>query len=103
MKGSIKNTLNGIVIISLLWVVVAGCVVLPQSRNHTLSCGVSTDKLTLRVVDVAKESNTYYSLSGLIATPIVLPTTAVASAIYAATYNTYITIAQEKITCQLSG
>ena len=88
------------ILIALFCIAVLGCVVVPKSQKHTLSCGLSTDKLTLRVVDIAKETNTYYSIGVLIATPIILPTTAMFSAIYVATHNTYTTVALEKIKCK---
>lgn len=79
---------------------VSGCVVVPHSDNqHTAKCEISTDRKTLKVANVAKETNTYYSLSGIIATPILYPTSAIISAGYVAVHNAY-NFGEEKIRCE---
>lgn len=78
---------------------IAGCVVVPSKDIfYKAECEISSDKKILKVMDVAKETNTYYSLGGLIATPILIPTTAMLSGIYVVTNNIY-NAGEEKLVC----
>lgn len=79
--------------------VISSCVVLPTKQIFQESrCEISSDKKTLRVFNVAKETNSYYSLGGLIASPILIPTSAILSGTYVAVNNIY-HYGQEKIVC----
>ncbi len=70
--------------------VVSGCVAVPATDvSYVGRCGVSSDHKTLKIVDVAEETNSYYSISGYVLTPIILPTTAIISGIYVLTNNAY--------------
>ena len=67
-----------------------GCVVVPvKSIEQVQTCKLSSDKKTLQIVDVAKETNTYYSVSGVLLSPILVPTTAIISGAYVVVNNTY--------------
>jgi len=80
-----------------IWLI--GCVVVPTNQTfQETKCEISSDKKTLRVLDIAKETNTYYSIGGLVATPILVPTTAMISGIYVAVNNVYHK-GEEKIVC----
>ena len=77
-------------IILVLFTFVSGCVAVPATDvSYVGRCGVSPDHKTLKIVDVAKETNSYYSISGLVLTPILLPATAIISGIYVLTNNAY--------------
>jgi len=77
-------------IILVFIAVISGCVAMPATDvSYVGRCGVSPDHKTLKIVDVAKETNSYYSISGLVLTPILLPTTAIISGIYVLTNNAY--------------
>ena len=72
-----------------------GCIVVPEKdHNHVSKCEISSDHKTLRVVDLAKETNSYYSISGL----ILYPLTGVVSGTYVAVNNVY-HLGEEKIVC----
>lgn len=76
-----------------------GCVVVPtNAQNHVAKCEISSDKLTLKVIDVAKSTNSYYSIEGLILTPILYPSTAIVSSIFVAANNIY-HLGEEKLVC----
>ncbi|WP_171040861.1 hypothetical protein [Pseudoalteromonas phenolica] len=73
----------------------SSCVVVPiKDDNHVNKCEISSDKKTLKVIDLAKESNTYYSISGI----ILLPITGVVSGVYVAVNNIY-HLGEEIIIC----
>ncbi|GAB2196798.1 hypothetical protein [Sessilibacter sp. MAH4] len=77
-----------------------GCVVVPTSDSeHVAKCEISSDRKTLRVIDVAKETNSYYSIEGLLLTPIIYPTTALISGIYVGVNNIY-NLGEEKVVCK---
>lgn len=77
----------------------AGCVVVPvNDESFVAQCAISSNRKTLRVMDVAKETNSYYSLEGTLATPIVFPTSAIISGIYVAVNNIY-TIGDQTLRC----
>lgn len=71
------------------------CVVVPtKDESYTAKCEISADKKTLKVVDLAKETNSYYSIGGIILTPL----TGIVSGIYVAVHNTYV-LGKESIVC----
>ncbi len=73
-----------------LTAIVSACVVVPVTDvSYVGRCGVSPDHKILKIVDVSKATNSYYSISGLVLTPILLPTTAIISGIYVLTNNAY--------------
>ncbi|WP_082633221.1 hypothetical protein [Lacimicrobium alkaliphilum] len=84
-----------------LSVIVSGCIALPvneSEESNTVTCELSSDRKVLKVVDVAKDSNSYYSISGIILTPILLPSTAIISGSYVLINNLY-HIGEKNIVC----
>jgi hypothetical protein len=75
---------------------ISGCVVVPaKDSSHSSKCEISSDRKTLRIVDVAKETNSYYSISGM----VLLPVSGVVSGVYVAINNVY-NLGEEKIVCE---
>ena len=87
-------------IIFLLSIIfLAGCMTVPfPAKDQASRCEISTDRLTLKVIDIAKETNSYYSVEGYFVSPIVVPTTAILSGAYVLVHNTY-RLGEEKIVC----
>lgn len=76
-------------------VFLSSCAVVPvKDFQHVNKCEISSDKKTLKVIDLAKESNSYYSISGV----ILLPITGVVSGVYVAVNNVY-HLGEEKVVC----
>ena len=74
----------------------SGCIVIPKKdNNHTNKCEISSDRMTLRVVDLAKETNSYYSINGL----WLYPLTGAVSGTYVAVNNVY-HLGEETIVCK---
>lgn len=79
----------------LIFLLLSGCVVVPAVDNlHTSRCEISSDRKTLKVIDLAKQTNSYYSISGLVLYPI----TGVVSGVYVAVNNVY-HYGEEEIFC----
>lgn len=79
----------------LALVLMSGCVVVPTEDLTAVNrCEISSDRKTLRVLNGFKDTNTYYSISGL----ILLPITGVVSGVYVAINNIY-HIGEEAIVC----
>ncbi len=75
--------------------VMVGCVVVPETdSSYKYKCEISEDRQTLKVVDLAKDSNSYYSIGGL----VLYPLTGVVSGTYVAVKNVY-NLGKEKIVC----
>lgn len=73
----------------------SGCVVMPvDDHSYINKCEISSDRKILKVVDVAKDTNSFYSISGV----ILLPITGVISGIYVGVNNIY-NLGEEKLTC----
>ena len=76
--------------IFVLSAVITSCVAVPVTDvSHVGRCGVSPDQKILKIIDVAKASSSYYSISGYFLTPTLLPTSVVISGAYALTNNAY--------------
>jgi hypothetical protein len=87
------------VLLSLVSISLVGCVTVPvPSKIQTARCEISTDRLTLKVVDLAEATDSYYTLEGLLASPILVPTTAILSGAYVLGHNTY-HVGEERIVC----
>lgn len=88
-------------LVAILPFVLCSCIVVPDTveDDDTYQCEISPDKKVLRVINVAEETNSYYSLGGLLATPILMPTTAILSGTYVATHNIY-RWGEKKIHCK---
>ena len=77
----------------------SGCVAVPYpAEGHSTRCEISTDRLTLKVIDLAKETDSYYTVEGYLVSPILVPTTAIISGVYVLVHNTY-HLGEEKIVC----
>ncbi len=84
---------------TLLSTLFYGCVTVPVVDNsHTHQCKLSSKLKVLKVIDVAKETNSYYSVGGLILSPILVPTSAIISGTYILVNNTY-HLGEKKIKC----
>lgn len=74
---------------------VSSCMVVPVvDHSYVSRCEISSDRKTLKIIDAAQESNSYYSISGLILYPI----SGVVSGVYVAVNNVY-HYGEEKIIC----
>ncbi|MDH5300641.1 MAG: hypothetical protein OEW58_04695 [Gammaproteobacteria bacterium] len=83
----------------LLGLSTVACVAIPVTDySYEAKCEISSDRKTLKIIDVAKETNTYYSIEGLTSTPILLPISAVVSGTYVAINNVY-QIGEERVKC----
>ena len=77
-------------------ILLVGCVVVPETdKTHIARCEISSDRKTLKVIDLAKETNSYFSLSGVFLVPI----TGIVSGTYVAINNTYY-YGKEAIICE---
>jgi len=76
-------------------VFLTGCMVLPaEDHSYVNKCEISSDRKILKVVDVAKDSNSFYSISGV----ILLPITGVVSGVYVGINNIY-HLGEERVVC----
>ncbi len=90
-----KHTL----LLTLLALTLSGCLTVPtKSPGYHSKCEISTDRLTLRIVDIADKTDSYYSISGIILSPILIPTSALISGTYVLANNIY-NLGEEKIRC----
>ena len=81
------------VFVALLFI--SGCVVVPTNDVSSINkCEISTDRKTLKIINGFEETNTYYSISGL----ILIPITGVVSGTYVAINNIY-RIGEEAVVC----
>ena len=75
---------------------------MPKIDSHHLGkCGYSNDHMVLRIANVAEETNSYYSISGIFLTPILIPVTALVSGTYVLINNAYYSV-DEIVNCQKS-
>ena len=82
---------------SLLWVVpvLTGCIVVPHTDTAKMNkCEISSDRKTLKVVNGFEDTNTFYSVSGL----VLLPITGVVSGTYVGINNVY-HLGEETLVC----
>lgn len=74
----------------------SGCILVPgKDKSHTNKCEISSDRKTLKVMDLAKGTNSYYSISGL----FLFPLSAAVSGTYVAVNNIY-HFGEETIVCE---
>ena len=96
MKTNIKLS----ILVFTLAASFSGCITVPETdRNYVGKCGVTIDHKVLRIADVSKESNSYYSIGGILLTPILIPLTALISGTYVVINNAYYS-AEEILNCQ---
>ncbi|PCJ46823.1 MAG: hypothetical protein COA74_13050 [Gammaproteobacteria bacterium] len=77
-----------------------GCITVPVDdlTNHN-ECLISSDRKTLKVINLNFENTGYYySLSGAILSPILVPTTAIISGTYVFVNNIY-HLGETKVKC----
>lgn len=76
-----------------------GCITVAVPADHQAKrCEISTDRMTLKIIDLAKATNSYYTTEGYLVSPILVPTTAMISGAYVLVHNTYF-YGKEKIVC----
>ena len=68
----------------------SGCITVPvKDEYHENKCLISSDKKTLKIIDLAKETDSYYSIEGILLSPILIPTSAIISGAYVLVNNIY--------------
>ncbi|MBE9489639.1 MAG: hypothetical protein IMY67_05045 [Bacteroidetes bacterium] len=96
MARKFSRKITGLLII----LSVSSCIAVPINDNKYINrCSISSDRKTLKIIDVAKETNSYYSVSGLLLTPILVPATAIISGSYVLVNNIY-HLGNESIECE---
>jgi hypothetical protein len=92
----VRDTLKfcGVALCSIF--LLSGCIIVPKndSTRHN-KCEISSDRKTLKVIDLAKETNSYYSISGL----FLFPVTGIISGTFVAVNNIY-HLGEETIVCE---
>ena len=84
----------------MTFLILNGCITVPvKSSEQNKVCELSSDKKTLKVIDVAKETNTFYNVSGIILSPILVPTAAIISGTFVFINNIY-HYGEGKIVCE---
>lgn len=73
-----------------------GCIVVPQTDTAKVNrCEISSDRKTLKVINGFEDTNTFYSISGL----MLLPITGIVSGTYVAINNVY-HLGEETLVCR---
>lgn len=79
----------------LILISITACVVVPTTDLSSVNkCEISTGRKTLRIINGFEDTNTYYSISGL----ILIPVTGVVSGTYVVINNIY-HMGEEAIIC----
>ena len=74
---------------------ISGCVVVPADDVSSVNkCEISSDRKTLKIINAYEDTNTYYSISGL----LLIPITGVVSGTYVAINNIY-RLGEEAVVC----
>ncbi|GAA6168416.1 hypothetical protein [Sessilibacter corallicola] len=82
-------------------VLLSGCIVVPEPVSTSRErCEISSDRKTLRIVDLADETNSYYTIESYLLTPITVLTTGIVSGAYVAVNNIYY-LGEKKIVCDI--
>lgn len=90
------------ILLGSLTTLLYGCITVPVvDKSHTHKCELSTNMKVLKIVDVAEETNSFYSVGGLILSPILIPTSAIISGTYVLVNNTY-HLGEKKVKCGTS-
>lgn len=72
-----------------------GCVVVPKTDVANVNrCEISSDRKTLKIINGFEDTNTFYSISGL----VLLPISGVVSGTYVAINNVY-NLGEQRIVC----
>lgn len=78
-----------------LALLLSGCMVVPETDTAKVNrCEISSDRKTLKVINGFEDTNTFYSISGL----ILLPVSGVVSGTYVAINNVY-HLGEETLVC----
>jgi hypothetical protein len=73
----------------------SSCIVVPETDVANVNrCEISSDRKTLKIINGYEETNTFYSISGL----VLIPISGVVSGTYVAINNVY-NLGQERIVC----
>lgn len=84
-----------LIVIIIGLVLLSGCVVVPKTDvAKTSRCEISSDRKTLKIVNGFEDTNTFYSVGGL----LLIPVTGVISGTYVAVNNVY-HLGEERIVC----
>lgn len=84
---------NLFILLSLLFL--CSCVVVPEKDiANSNRCEISSDRKTLKIINGYEDTNTFYSISGL----MLIPVTGVVSGTYVAINNVY-NMGEERIVC----
>lgn len=87
----------------LISLFIASCVVVPENKNETnYQCEISSDKKTLKIINLADETNSFFTIENMVMSPITVLTTGVVSASYVAVNNIYY-LGEKKIKCGGTG
>ena len=94
LKNTKKATFYLLIIVLMPFL--SGCVVMPiKDHGYVNQCEISTDRKYLKIVDMAKGTNSYYSISGV----ILLPISGIVSGAYVGVNNIY-HLGEEAIRCE---
>lgn len=81
------------------FLLISGCVVVPElDDSPTHQCGLSTDKKTLKIVNLLDGDTSFYQWNDELLAIITLPTSAIVSGAYVAVNNVY-HIGEKAIKC----
>ena len=84
-----------LILLCACFLFLSGCVIVPQTDLGKVNrCEISSDRKTLKVINGFKDTNTFYSVSGL----VLLPLSGVVSGTYVAVNNIY-NLGEERIVC----
>lgn len=76
-------------------ILLSGCVVVPETDVANVNrCEISSDRKTLKIINGFEDTNTFYSISGL----VLLPISGVVSGTYVAINNVY-NLGEQGIDC----
>ncbi len=86
-------------LVALCVITLSGCIVVPETDPTKINrCEISSDRKTLKVINGFEDTNTFYSVSGL----ILLPLSGVVSGTYVAINNVY-HLGEETLVCGTKG
>jgi len=83
----------------LIMTILSSCIVVPESvENQNLECALSTNKKTLKVVNLLDGDETFYAWEDEIFSVITMPGSAILSSVFVAVNNVY-HIGEKQIKC----
>ena len=79
--------------------ILSGCIVIPKNiENQNVNCALSTDKKTLKVVNLLDGDMTFYAWEDEMFSIITMPGSAIFSSVYVAVNNVY-HVGEKRIKC----